>query len=184
MAAPAIAPGNVSWGFAYLWVAPENEPPPADTVAYGGDWAGNWKFPGASSDGVHRTFTRNTNDLYVEEQSTPVGVVTVNSDYSVTINFAEELIANLKYAYGGGTLTTVVGPPAKTTLALSDTLDRLAIGFDALQSDGKTWRVYVPSVMAGGTVTTDYRRSEGPRIFPATFRAICAISSIIETQFT
>lgn len=185
MTAPAITPGNVEWGFAYLWLGPENEPAPATSVAYGDDWAGNWKFPGASQDGVHRTFSRNTQDIYVEEQSTPVGVQTQSSEYTVTINFAEELIANLKYAYGGGTLTTVTGPPAYSQLALSDNLTRLALGFDALSVSGKTWRVYVPSVMAGGTVTTDYRRTGGTsRVFPATFRAICAISSIIERQFT
>jgi len=184
MAAPAITPGNVQWGFAYGWLAPAGEAAPADTVAYGDDWAGNWKFIGATADGVHRSFTRNTADVNVEEQSTPVGVATTNSDYTVTWSFAEETIANLKYAYGGGTLTVVAGPPAKTTLALSDTLDQLSLGFDALQKNGKTWRVVVPIVMSAATVTTDYRRSEGPRIFPATFRAICAISSIIETQFT
>jgi hypothetical protein len=194
MTAVAIDTDLLVGGAANLFAAPwglaspgEPEPAPADTVAFGTEWEGNFAFPGSTSQGVKFSKAPKTVDWRVEEQAQPANVLIDTQDISIDTILMEETLANLKLAFGGGTIATVapgVGQPGKSTLTLSDTLDFLTVGFDVLDVDGMALRVYIPKVVSVATVAPVMRRAAAPRMYQLTLRAICATSAIDITYFT
>lgn len=171
--------GNVLVGTALLYVAPygsAGEPMPADTIALGSAWGGNWVAMGGTQQGVKITVNPKTIDIMIEEQMTPAQVVVDTEDIRVDTTLSEDIIANMKLAYGGGTIVTqapTVSLIGKTTLTLADSLDLLSVGFEARNSFGLFRRVYIPKVVSIATVATDYRRAAVQRLYPVTLRAIC-----------
>jgi hypothetical protein len=82
----------------------------------------------------------------------------------------------MKLAYGGGTIVTQAATGSligKSTLTLSDTLDTLSVGFEAINAFGYWRRVYVPKVISAASVDTNYRRAAVQRLYPVTLSAIC-----------
>lgn len=179
MVAPVLT--NVIVGEATLYIGPANTAMPDDTVALGEAWPVGWTYIGATDAGVTLTVSTNTQDITIEEQSTPALVTVTSKDVTVACALAEDTIANMKTAYGGGTLTTQVaatGTIGKSTLTLSDTLDQLAVGFEGVNPEGFFRRVYIPVVVSVASVGTSYRRAAAKRMYPISLRAICAPSSI------
>lgn len=179
MVAPVLT--NVIVGEATLYIAPANTAMPADTVNLGAAWPVGWTYIGATDAGVTLTVNTNTQDITIEEQSTPALVTVTTKDVTVGFALAEDTVANMKTAYGGGTLTTqaaATGTIGKDTLVLSDTLDQLAVGFEGINPKGFFRRVYIPVAMSIASVATPYRRAAAKRMYPTTLRAICAPSSI------
>lgn len=175
----AINTSNVIVGAATLYTAPANTALPADSVVYGGAWPAGWTDVGATEEGVSQIVGTDTSDINIEEQATPVSVMVTRRNVRVQVALAEDVLENIKLAWGGGTLTTVVGPPATKTLVLSDTLATFAIAFEALNSYGFFRRFYVPVVMSTADVTTRYRRAAAERSYAVEFRAICASNQIL-----
>lgn len=179
--APTRTITNVLVGPATLYLGPEAEAMPADSVMLGGDWGANWMHPGYTDEGLTFNFERDTEMHRVEEQSSPA-VVTVNeSELMIAVAFAEDTLENMKFAYGGGTITETAagsGQIGKKTLRLSDQLEVLALGFEGKNPQGFYRRVYIPRVVSVGSVETPYRRSDSKRMYPAEFQAICAIEDI------
>lgn len=178
MADPLIAytPANVLVGEAAMYLAPASTAGPADTVSIGTAWSTPWVPIGSTDSGVQLTWSRTTSDVRIEEQSLPVARNVETSNLTVAVTFAEDTIENMKYAYGGGTITTVAastGVPGTKTLALSDSLDQMALGFEGKNQFGFWRRVIVPIVVSTGTVQTNYRRVAGARLYPASFDALC-----------
>lgn len=182
---------NVLVGEAQLYVAPYGsggEPlPNMDTVLLGTPWGGNWVAMGGTMQGVKFSKNPKTVDIRIEEQSPPVNVLIDTQDISVMTSLSEDTIANMKVAYGGGIITTVAaasGVVGKSKLVLSDTLDKLSIGFEGQDSAGFYRRVYIPKVISAAQVDTEYRRAAQQRLYPTTFRAICAVNLIQIVEMT
>lgn len=178
---PQIDTTKVLIGTVHLYVAPADTAMPADTVEYGGAWGASWRFPGATEEGVNFAFERDTNMHYVEEQPTPVAVTVGNSQFRVETALAEATLDNLKLAFGGGTLTTQasgVGVIGKSTLALSDTLDELAVGLEGLNPAGFFRRVYIPRVVSVATVEVANRRNESKQTYNVQLQSICRMNEI------
>lgn len=175
-----INAANVIVGAATLYTAPPSTPLPADTVAYGAGWGAPWVDVGATEEGVTQIVGTNSQDITIEEQAAPISVTVASSNVRIQTALAEDIIENIKIAWGRGTLTTVVGPPATKTLALSDTYNQFAIGFEALNAFGFFRRFYVPSVLSTADVTTRYRRAAAERSYTVEFRAVCASNLILQ----
>lgn len=192
MSAPNLT--GVIVGAATMYWAPfgeatpgQGEPMPADSVVLGGSWAGNWTYIGGTLEGVKLSKNPKTVDIRIEEQSTPANVVIDTQDISVMTTLSEESVANMKLAYGGGTIT-VQAPTSslvgKSTLALSDNLDLLSVGFEGINPEGLWVRVYIPKVVSAAQVDTSFRRAQQQRLWPATLRAICPVSQIQVVEMT
>lgn len=185
-----LDPTKVGYGAATLYIAPFGTAMPADTVNMGVNWATGipaWVPIGSTDDGVHYSFNPNTNDLQIEESPIPAAVLVDTLDVAVTATFAEDVLANLLYAIGAGTITTQapgVSLVGKSTLTLSTTLNKYALGIEHSNPYNHWTRVSIPSVMSAGQVTVDNRRSQGKRMYGASFRAICLPSAITVVQKT
>lgn len=179
---------NVIVGLAQMWVAPfgetdagEGEPMPADSIAQGADWGGLWLPVGGTQQGVKLSKNPKTVDITIEEQSTPVNVLIDTQDISLMTSLSEDTIANMKLAYGGGTITVQAADGShigKQTLVLSDTLDLLSVGFEGISPEGFWRRASFPKVVSAAQVDTEYRRAAQQRLYPTTFRVICAVGDI------
>ncbi len=120
---------------------------------------------------------RKVTNVIVEEQSSPIDELVDTTDVSFDVSFAEDTLQNMLYAYGGGAIVVTGGV---STLTLSDSLTHLAVGFESVSTAASaTRRVYVPDMVSAGKVKTAYMRFKGPRVYPATFSAVCPLSSIV-----
>lgn len=179
--APTPTTSNVIVGQATMYTAPANTTAPADTLADGATWLTPWVYSGATNEGVSFLVSSNTQDINIEEQSTPVMVLTTSKNIRIQATLSEDTLETMKLAYGGGTITTVAaatGVPGKKTLTLADPLDQLAVGFEGINPQGFFRRVYIPQVVSVADVTTAYRRAAGERLYAVELRAICPPSSI------
>lgn len=182
-----IDTSKVIVGNASIFTAPANTALIADTVAPGTDWTAPWVNVGGTEEGVTLAVGTDTQDIRIEEQSTPVAVLVTNRNVRVRFAMSEDTVENMKIAYGGGTITTVAAAstqPGKKTLALSDSLDKLAVGFEGLNSFGFFRRVYIPAVLSLADVETAYRRAANNRAYAVELRAICKPSEILVVDKT
>ncbi len=176
---------NVIVGVASLYIAPVGTAKPSvPTTAGATSWATPttpWVASGFTETGVTLNVDRKTGEIRVEEQSTPVLITPDTLDVTIDITFAEDTIANMQNAYGGGTITTTAASastPGLSTLNLADALTAVAVVFYGVNSFGYQRQVYIPSMVAAGKVKTQYMRVKSPRLYPTTFTATCAPSAI------
>ena len=176
---------NVVVGVASLYIAPAGTAKPSvPTTAGATSWAtpsAPWVASGFTESGVTLNVDRKTGEIRVEEQSTPVLITPDTTDVTIDITFAEDTVANMQNAYGGGTITTTTASastPGLSTLNLAEALTAVAIVFYGVNSFGFQRQVYIPSMVSAGKVKTEYMRMKSPRLYPATFTATCALASI------
>lgn len=176
-----VTNSNVLVGNATLYTAPANTAAPADTLADGAAWPTPWVHVGGTEEGVNFAVGSDTNDIRIEEQSTPVLVTMNTRNIRILAVLAEDTVEMMKLAYGGGTIATqaaAAGVIGKKTLTLSETLDKLAAGFEGKSPQGFFRRVYIPEIISIADITTTYRRAANNRSYAVELRAICAVSAI------
>lgn len=182
MAAPSIVTTNVLVGTANLFTAPSGTAAVADTIVAGDTWGSPWTYIGATEEGVTVAYNTTTGNITVEEQATPVLVVTTEVGFELRFALSEDTVESMKLAYGaGGSIATISGATgiaAKKRLTLSSSLTKLACGFEGVNAAGFPRRVYVPAVLSVGDVETRYRRAANNRAYPTVLRAICDPSLI------
>jgi hypothetical protein len=131
---------------------------------------------------VSVTWTPTIIDIQIEEQPTPVAVLTDKATLVVTFDFNEETLANINLSYGGSGTIAVTAPgagqPGKSVLSLSTVATQLACAVIGKNSLGFARVLSIPAISSTGTVKTDYRRSAAQRMYPATFSSTCPFSSI------
>lgn len=185
----AVDAGNVLVGRAYTFTAPEGTAAPADDTpaTQFADWTSPWTSIGATQEGVTWGVVQNSNDIPIEEQSTPARITINTTDISIATVLSEDTLETMKLAFGGGTITTTapgVGQIGKKVLVLGDTVTTFALGFDAINADDFYRRVVIPKVVSIANVQTAYRRAADARRYAVTFRAICAPSDVSITEKT
>jgi hypothetical protein len=174
-------------GYARAYTAPAGTAMPADTVAFDGTWPVGWTYIGATEEGVTQTIGTDTATIAIEEQSIPVLTVVNAKTFTLAFSLSEDTLESIKLAAGGGNIVTTAaatGVIGKKVLTLSDTLDQLAVGFEAINKQGFFRRVYVPSVLSTGTVGTPYRRAANNRAYPVELHATCRPDQIVFTEKT
>lgn len=182
---------NVIVGYATMYTAPANTVvPPVPSAVGATAWvtpSTPWVATGFTESGVTLNIDRKVDEIRVEEQTTPVLIAPDTVDVTIDITFAEDTIANMQLAYGGGVITTIAASgtvPGQTVLNLADALTNLAVVFYGLNSFGFQRQVYVPYMISAAKVKTQYQRAKGPRMYPATFTAVCAMSQISVIDIT
>lgn len=171
-------PANVLVGHVQLYIAPVGTAGPATSVAYGGSWGSSWVASGFTEKGITFNVDRKTNMIYVEELAEPVTVVTDTNAVSIDVDFAEDTLQSMQWAYGGGTITTGTNP----TLTLSDNLQQVTVGFEGSAPAGNFRRIIVPVLVSTGKVKTSYQRAKAARSYPTTFTSLSPLSQIVITE--
>ncbi len=182
MAKPAKSILNVLVGYANLYIAPEGTEAPEDTVPFNEDWGAPWYHPGYTDKGVTLGFDRKEKRHMVEEISSPAVITVETSTLKISVGLAESTIENIKYAMGGGTITTTaagVGTIGKKSLVLSDDLQVVTLGFEGKNPQGFFRRVIIPRVVATGKLKTEFDRSKNKQVFNAEFESVCPIEEVV-----
>lgn len=181
MPPPVRNVANVLVGTVSMYLAPANTAGPADSVEYDTAWGGTWVHPGYSDTGLTLHFDRKEQRHYVEELSSPVMITTKESILKVSFGFAEATLENLKFAMGGGVISTQAagtGVIGKKTLVLSDELEVISLGFEGKNPDGHYRRVIIPRVVSIGKMKTEFDRTKKKTVYNAEFESICPMPEI------
>lgn len=180
-----VNPNNVVVGLASVWIQPWVDGTPAalpdDDVLYGADWEAPWVHLGGTDQGWKLKIATKTADITIEEQSTPVDILADGKTMTVSGDLAEDTLQHALWAYGGGTLTTVVAGPTqvgKTTLSLQDKLEKWALGLETINKYGFYRRFLIPKVVIADDVETSYRRAADKRMYQFTANSICPIEDV------
>jgi hypothetical protein len=187
---PTPTTTNVLYGLGIVFTAPQGTALPSDqNLGVGSSWiSGGWSYIGATDAGVTLTWTPSVVDIAIEEQPTPVAKIVDKSTLELSFNFSEETLTNLNTAYGGaGTIAVTAagaGQPGKSVLSMSLNFPTLACAVIGKNQFGFARVLSVPGVMSSGTVATSYRRAANQRLYPCTFGATCAFSSIVWIDLT
>lgn len=107
MATPVVS--NLISGPAIVYYAPEGESVPADSVAAGTTWGGNWTRVGYTKAPLTMTYEAEQMDLEVEETLTAVRRVKTSENLTLETTLAEITSTYLSLAVGGTASTTAAG---------------------------------------------------------------------------
>jgi len=164
---------------------------PVDSVALNGAWpsagANIWVPVGATEEGLNFRFSRDTEDINIEEQLTPVDVVTTGLDISFDIVLSQDTLETMAIAYGSGTITVTApasGVTGKSELKIGSDMDSFAFGFEGVNEVGMARRVFVPEVLSVGTIETMYRRAADARRYATSLRCIAPPEDIKVVNIT
>lgn len=179
---------NVVVGNAVLWYTPYLTTPKtqvADTVAVftTTTWeSAGWIGIGGTDEGFKVNVDASLTDVMIEEQSTPVAETVESRTINIEAALAEDTLETMKLAWNGNTIATVVGPPAKRTMALQDTIQYYTVCLEMKNLLGFARRIYIPKVTINGSGETAFRRAADKRLYPVRVASICAPSSILITD--
>lgn len=182
---------NVNVGVASMYIQPFSLTSPAalpaDTVDLGAVWDTPWVPLGASDSGLEFQFSRKTNDIMIEEQVVPIDTETTSLDFSMNVTLAEDTLATMRLAYGGGVVTSTapgVGTPGIRTLTISTDLENFSFGFE-VKNEAGFWRRYlVPKVKSVANVKTAFVRAKDKRMYAVQFQSLVAPEDVIVREKT
>lgn len=173
---------EVRVGLAQVYLAPYDATTPAvlpaDTVALGGAWPSTpqvWTPIGATEEGVKFVFSRQTENVRIEEQMTPVDTPTTEVTIRIECVFAEDKFEAIRYAAGGGTITTQAaasGVIGKKTLVFASDLSHYALGLETKNKQGFFRRMLIPDVVSVADISAEYRRASTKRMYAAAFNTL------------
>lgn len=188
---PAVDTTNVLYGTGIVFtnLTTFASLPSDQNLGVGSAWvSAGWSYVGATDAGVTLTWNPTTVDISIEEQPTPVAVVTSNATAQIAFDFNEETLANVALAYGNAATTAVTAAgasqPGKSVLSLSTNFAPLSVAILGKNKLGFARVFYVPSVMSAGQVATSYRRAANQRMYPCTLSAICPFADITWNDLT
>lgn len=182
---PAYDRRNVLTGLAamFLKTVDPDEPAvlPENTLELGEPWEDPWSPPGATTEGLTFGFSRDANDIMIEEQPSPVDTRTNSLEFTMDCTLSEDTIETMRLAYGGG----IVDTHAATTtlhgyqdLQISDEMEDFAFGFEGENQFKLPRRVVVPVVKSVGDIQTAYRRADSQRSYEVSFKSLVALADV------
>lgn len=179
---------NVVVGNAVLWYKAWTTTPAtqvADTVAVFTTTAwetATWTGIGGTDEGFKIAAEANTQDVMIEEQSTPVTTTVESRTIGIECALAEDTLETMKLAWNGGTIATVTGPPAKRTMSLQDNINFWTVVLEMKNVAGFARRIYIPRGTFTGSGDTEFRRANDKRLYPIRFNSNCNINQILVTE--
>ena len=138
---------------------------PGDVATAGIRLSSMFTEVGYTEDGVTVTYTVDTNDIEVDEETFPIDNVITKETAEVTCNMAESSLFNMDKAMGGSLLSGSIlklgaGTQKKLTLQIRGT-----------NPAGFTRAIQMPSCISTGAVGMAYTK-DAKTIVPVTFRAL------------
>ncbi len=95
---------------ASIWYAPVGEELPADSLAKGEDWGGNWESLGYTLEPLTVNYSRETIKVFVEQITAPVKEKKTTEELTLETTLAEFTGINLEMVFGGTATDTAAGP--------------------------------------------------------------------------
>lgn len=182
---PAYDRRNVLTGQAalYLKSADPDEAAvlPENSLPLGAPWEGDWTPPGATTEGLTFGFSRDSNDIVIEEQPNPVDTRTNGLEFTMDVTLSEDTIETMRVAYGGGIITTVAATASEhgyQDLRIADEMEDFAFGFEGENQFQLPRRVVVPVVKSVGDIQTAYRRADSQRSYEVSFKSLVALKDV------
>lgn len=168
---------EILMGVGTVYTAPVGTAFPADPTAAVG---GSWLEIGYTEEGWHLSVERDTEDIDVAEEIDPVDIVATSRESHWVGNSVQGSLENLKLALGGGTITTVAGPPARKEFVPSgtDVLDRVAVLFrgkaPSVAGVAKVRQIDIPVTVPVGAVEIASRKAPAKTSIAMDFRIVKA----------
>lgn len=141
MGTPSVT--NIDHSGAVLWYAPEGESNPDETsVAFGGDWGGNWARVGYTKAPLTLAYESEESDINVEEELAPVKRRRIAENLMVETVLAELTAAYLTLAGGNQDTVSTTGAGAsqdgyeEVGLGGTSIIAEYKWGFEWLHVDG------------------------------------------------
>jgi hypothetical protein len=133
---------------------------PADAVAFGASWGGNWRDLGyTTEDGVTLNLNQAVTPVNSAQSRTPIHYMRGSADDSVSCTLMEATLENIKLATGRGTISS--GATYELlTLSEQSGVDFVAIGFEGVAPPNTSdfpRRVYLPRAMSNAQITYNLR---------------------------
>lgn len=147
---------------------------------------GLWVPAGASDAGWTFGTTKQTQDIQIEEQSTPVGTFITSQDVMISGALSEDTMQQLQWSLNAlKTITAqATGIPQTTTLTMTDAVQHYAVALESQNPYGLSRRIYIPDTVMTEGISQAYRRAASNRTLAVSFRSVCATSAIIVKEFT
>lgn len=179
---------NVLVGTATLFIAPKGTAVPVfQASGIITTPATPWVNSGFTESGVILNVDQKVSDIRVETEPTPMRVVLTSTTVTIDITFSEDTIQNMKFAYGGGLITTnapTTTEPGTSVLTLAAALTTVAVLLTGTNAFGLSRTVYIPEMVSAGKTKTSYVRVKSARTYPATFTALCPMATVVITDAT
>jgi hypothetical protein len=138
-------------------------------------WA-NWVSAGATNEGFKMNVDVSTTQITIEEQSTPVDERQETKTLGLEADLAEDTLENVKYAWGGSTITVVPassGVMGSKKMVLADDVQYWTYILEMRNKFNLARRVYVPKASLIGSGETSFRRASDKRMFPIRLTTLC-----------
>lgn len=145
-----------------------------------------WTPAGATEQGWTATYSPSTQDINIEEQSTPVGRNVASATYEFVANLSENSIESLKLALSAN--RTISAPDSThfgvDELRLSSDLPTLAVVLETASRLNFPRRYYIPEAACAVAVGQSFARARGAQLVPVTFSSVCPIEDIRIREIT
>lgn len=154
---------------------------PADTA-----WA-DWVSAGATNEGFKVNVETSTTQITIEEQSTPVGETVESKAIGIEAVLAESTMQSMKYAWGGGVITTTspgVGIWGKKAMSITDDTQYYTAILESRNFNGFARRLYIPKASMTGSGEVSFRRAADKQMFPIRLASLCKPTDIDVVDLT
>lgn len=188
---PAYTADNVIVGQAALHYRPYDPTVlietliPSKSKALWAPWESPWIPVGATEEGVTLQFSRDTQQITIEEQSAPVLETTNSTEFNVNTTLSEDVLTTWALSLGGGTITSTAASgtgataiPAFDELVISEDMQPLTIGFEAKNKWGKPRFVIIPKVVSVADAEIAFRRADDARRVEVSLKSLCRSDSV------
>lgn len=147
---------------------------------------GLWTAVGATDQGWKFGTNKNTQDISIEEQSTPVGQSITSQNVAIEGALSEDISRTLALAWNAYVTATApaTGVPGYDSIALTDDILYYAVCLISANNKGYPKWTYAPKTSSLSNASTDFRRAAGKHMYPVTFTTLCKPSEIVTLNFT
>lgn len=167
-----MAVSDILHGPVAVWHAPVGETPPADSVAAGAVWGGNWAKFGFTKTPLSANYEFDELEIEVQEALTAIDRRKTRENFTLETTLAEMTAANLGLGSSGTVTTTAAGASqvGKEELEVGgdDALDQYAWGFEGtyIDDDGDEFplRLFIWKGTAKTNGTLEFGREDYPGI--------------------
>lgn len=145
-----------------------------------------WSPAGATEQGWAANYNVTTQDITIEEQTTPVGRNVTAAGYEFVANLSEDVTENLQLALSATKTVTAADAThyGVTQLALGSDLPVYAVVLETKNRFKLPRRYYIPQATCAVNVGQSFARARGQRLIPVTFTSVCPTESIVVRDIT
>lgn len=146
----------------------------------------DWTPCGATDQGWTFGADKSTQQIQIEEQSTPVKTTLTTQSISIAGSLSEDVTRTLALALNGTSVATTAGAssPGYDTVHLQDEVIEYAVAMVTVNSQGFGRIIYAPRWSQLNNVSAAFRRAADKRMYAVQFSTTCDIEDIEIINFT